>query len=90
MLFVLDHSEEVDKILANEPWSFDRHLVILQKLDTAVPIHDMGLNTVSLWVQVHIISVNFLSRGVAEDLCDAMGVVDCNTSDAKVNKGSFF
>ena len=90
MLFVLDHSEEVDKILANKPWSFDRHLVILQKLDTAVPIHDMGLNTVSLWVQVHIISVNFLSRGVAEDLCDTMGVVDCNTSDAKVNKGSFF
>ena len=50
----------------------------------------MALNIVSLWVQVHIIPINFLSRGVAEDLCDAMGVVDCNTSDAEVDKGSFF
>ena len=90
MLFVLDNSEEVDKILANELWSFDKHLVVLQKLDTAIPVHDMALNIVSLWVQVHIIPVNFLSRGLAKDLCDAMGVVDCNTSDAEVDKGSFF
>ena len=29
LLFVLDNKEEVDKILRGEPWSFDRHLVIL-------------------------------------------------------------
>ena len=52
LLFVFDNPEEVEKILASEPWSFDRHLVALQKLDKAVPVHEMPLNTVSLWVQV--------------------------------------
>lgn len=90
MLFVFDNSKEVEKILASELWSFDRHLVILQKQDNAIPIHDMALNTVLLWVQVHNISVSFLSRGVAEDLCDAMGIMDRNTSDMDVDRGNFF
>ncbi|XP_075654803.1 uncharacterized protein At4g02000-like [Castanea sativa] len=90
LLFVFDNAEEVEKFMASKPWSFDRHMVVLQKLDSAVPVHDMAFNTVSLWVQVHNIPVTFLSRGVAEDLCDAMGTVDCNSSDAEVDRGSFF
>ena len=30
MLFVFLDKEEVEKILAVEPWSFDRHIVLLQ------------------------------------------------------------
>lgn len=90
LLFVFDNAEEVEKILASEPRSFDRHLVVLQRLDNVIPIHDMALNTVSLQVQVHNIPISFLSRGVAEDLCDVMGIVDCNTSDVEVNRGSLF
>ena len=30
MLFVFSDKEEVEKILAAEPWSFDRHIVLLQ------------------------------------------------------------
>ena len=29
LLFVFDNREEVDKILSNAPWSFDKHLVVL-------------------------------------------------------------
>lgn len=36
--FVFDNVEEVDKIMASEPWSFDRHLVILHKLANVVPV----------------------------------------------------
>ncbi|KAK9996986.1 hypothetical protein SO802_021672 [Lithocarpus litseifolius] len=60
------------------------------KLDNAVPVHEMPLNTVSLWVQVHHILSGFLSRGVAEDLCDIMGIVDLSLTDVEVDRGSFF
>lgn len=90
LLFVFDNAEEVGKFLASEPWSFDRHLVVLQRLDNAILVHDMALNTISLWVQVYNISISFLSRGVAEDLCGVMGIVDCNTSNVEVDRGSFF
>ena len=29
MLFVFEEDEEVEKILVSEPWSFDKHLMIL-------------------------------------------------------------
>ena len=31
ILFTFDNEEEVDTIMANEPWSFDKHLMVLQR-----------------------------------------------------------
>ena len=88
-LFVFNNAEEVDKIMASEPWSFERHLVVLHKLENAVPVHEMAFNTVSLWVQVHDIPVRFLNKQVAKKLCEAVGVVDKNSKDEEVDGGSF-
>ena len=88
-LFVFDNVEKVDKIMASEPWSFDRHLVILHRLENAILVHEVAFNTVSLWVQVHNIPISFLNRKVAEELCKAVGVVDRNSKDGEVDGGSF-
>ena len=48
MLFVFDNAEEVNKILMSEPWSFDRHLVILQRLESATSMNALKLDSVSL------------------------------------------
>lgn len=42
ILFVFDTNEEVEKILASEPWSFDRHLVVLQMLEIVVIVRDLA------------------------------------------------
>ena len=76
--------------MASKLWSFNRHLVVLQKLDNAVLVHELSLNTVLLWVQVRNILVGFLNNSVVEDLCDAMGIVDHKMSDVEVDRGSFF
>lgn len=31
VLFTFDNKTKVDNILANEPWSFDKHLMVLQR-----------------------------------------------------------
>ena len=38
---------------------------------------------------MHHIPVS-LNRGVAEDLCEAIGVVDRSAKDTEVDRGSFF
>ena len=43
----------------------------------------------SLWVQVHEIPVSYLNREVAEELYEAIGVVDQNSKDEEVDGGSF-
>ena len=44
MLFVFDNKEEVDKIFAGEPWSYDRHIVLIQRYDKKVPIRELNFN----------------------------------------------
>ncbi|KAL0005887.1 hypothetical protein SO802_013448 [Lithocarpus litseifolius] len=90
MLFVFDNAEEVNKILSSEPWSFDRHLVLLQRLESSTSVQALKLDSVSIWVQVHHILVCFLNRGVAEDLCKAIRAVDKSAKDTEVDRGSFF
>lgn len=89
MLFVFDNKDEVEKILAGEPWSFDRHLVVLQKMDNTTPVQDLSLNKVSLWVQVHNIPFSFLNKGVMEELCEVVGEVNRSSKDADVEGGSY-
>lgn len=59
ILFVLYNNEEVEKILANEPWRFDRHLVVLQRLEIASRVRELAFNRVSICVQVHNIGQIF-------------------------------
>ena len=89
-LFVFDNAEEIEKILASEPWSFDRHLVVLQRVTNAAPVHEMVFKTVSLWVQVHDIPVSFWKREIAKELCDAVGIVNRESRVEEVDEGSFF
>ena len=90
MMFEFDNAEEVNKILRSEPWSFDRYLVVLQKLDNATPAHELNLNSVAIWVHVHNIPVTHLNQTMAEELCEVIGVVDHESNDNDVDRGSFF
>ena len=41
LLFVFDNKEEVEKILSLQPWSFDKHLVVLCCYHNATPISEL-------------------------------------------------
>nr|XP_023890894.1 uncharacterized protein At4g02000-like [Quercus suber] len=89
LLFVFDNKEEVDKILSSAPWSFDKHLVVLQWYDREVPIGAQKFETIPVWVQVHGIPVRFLNQKVAEELCEGAGSV-CKGNDITEMEGGSF
>ena len=89
LLFVFDNKEEVEKILNNATWSFDKHLVMTQWYDRQVPIRALNFDKIRVWVQVHVISVRFLNRKVVEDLCDVVGSV-CRLDDINEMDGGSF
>ena len=75
MLFVFDNLGDVDWILKNQPWSFDKLLVMLQRYNSDIPVRDLVFKTTLFWVQVHDILVRFMTRKVAEEICDTIGEV---------------
>ena len=57
VLFIFDSEEEIEKILEGEPWSFNKHLVMIQRYDHTILVRDLVFDRVSLWVQVHEIPI---------------------------------
>ena len=89
LLFVFDNKEKVDKIHSSAPWSFDKHLVILQWYDREVPIRALKFDTILVWIQVHDIPMRFLNHKVAEELCEVASSV-CREEDINEMDGGSF
>ena len=41
ILFTFNNKDDVDRVLSSEPWSFDKHLVVMQLYDNEMPIQDL-------------------------------------------------
>ena len=89
VLFVFDNLGDVDRILQNQPWSFDKHLVMLQRYNSDVSVRELIFKTTLFWVQVHDIPVRYMNRRVAEEICDIVGEVQKSVG-AVDDDGGFF
>ena len=89
LLYVFDNKKEVDKIFASEPWSFDKHLVVLQRFENNVPIRELSFTWTIMWVQIHDILFRYLNQRVAEEICEVVRAVDRTTSTDEMKGGNF-
>ena len=89
VLFGFDDERDVNRILMNQPWSFDKHLVVVMRYGNDVPFRALSFNMVMLWVQVYDISMRFMTTEVAENLFDIIGEV-VRSIGAETEEGSSF
>ena len=89
ILFSFDSKEDVDRILAVEPWSFDKHITVVERYDNVAVVDSSSLNTVAFLVQIHDIPLRFRNRGVAKQICEAMGNVIQTENPSECDGGSF-
>ena len=89
LLFTFEKKEEVERIMSNAPWSFDKHLVVLQWYDRGVPLQDLEFQRIPIWVQIHDVSFKFMNKTVAAKLCEVVGVVCQSSEEGETDGGSF-
>ena len=89
MLFSFDNRGDIDRIIKTEPWSFDKHLVVLTQYDKDTTLNPIEMKKVAFWVQVFDIPVRFRNREVAEQICEAIGTI-IHPSDAPDSDGGNF
>lgn len=90
ILFTFDNKANVDRILQSEPWSFDKHLVVMQRYEKEDSIQDLKFDKASFWVQLHGIPIRYMSMEAAEKISSVIGDVSCPTVSKDTDKGSFF
>ena len=89
ILFSFKDKEDVDRIMDNEPQSFDKHLVVLQRYENDRPLDDIKYDRTTFWVQVHGLPLRYMTIEAAEKLCGGVGEV-IKQSDSKVYDGGNF
>lgn len=50
ILFVFNNLTNVDQIILNQPRSFDKHLIVIQRHESDTPAHDIIFKYATFWV----------------------------------------
>ena len=75
VLFVYSDKSDVDQVIRREPWSFDKHLVALKKVEKYADIKNLLFDHTNMWVQIHDVPIG-LTWKAAKDIVSVVGRVD--------------
>ena len=50
MLFIFSKQSDIDRVLAGEPWSFDKNLVALKRIRCQIEMKGLIFDSASFWV----------------------------------------
>lgn len=89
MLFAFELEFDVEKVLMGEPWSFDRHLVVLKRYDGFSPMVAVDFSNTMFWVQIHNLPICLLTPDVALETRDTLGEVNKSEDSSHMVGGNF-
>ncbi|KAL0001421.1 hypothetical protein SO802_015202 [Lithocarpus litseifolius] len=87
VLFVFMEESDIDKVLAGEPWSFDKNLVALKRVSRPAEVRGLNFDWVSFWIQVHDLPLGSLNMRIASDIVSTAGMVISGSGDAEEFEG---
>jgi hypothetical protein len=84
---VFDDTLDLERVLANEPWSFDKFLVVFKQHCDDTLIDDLWFSHVSFWVQIHNLPVRRMTEDSAAVIGKTLGQVE-RVADKEDERGS--
>ena len=75
VLFLFSDKLDVDRVLLGEPWSYDKHLVSLCRMEKNAAVKDLVFDKTSFWVQIHDLPVGEMNPKAAAKIGKVCGQV---------------
>ena len=76
LVFVFEDEADRERVIMGEPWAYDKHLVILQRIEEDEAIEEVAFQETSFWVQLHGLRVRWMNHEVATILGLSLGKLD--------------
>ena len=90
VLFVFSDKTDANKVLLGEPWSYDKYLVSLCRLEKNSAVKDLVFDRTAFWVQLHDIPVSDMTPEAAAEIGKVCGDVLPGIRDWGNQDGSTF
>lgn len=75
VLFVFSDKVDAERFLMGEPWSYDKHLVSLRRLEQSVMVKELEFNRLLFWVQLHDLPIGDMNPQTACEIAEIIGEV---------------
>ena len=90
VLFTFRDEIDMERVIANGPWSFDKFLIILQRIEDDDQIEQIKFRHISLWVQIHNLPVHHLSEEAGWKIGATLGTIErVDTKDERRGGGNY-
>uniref|UniRef100_A0A2N9ICC4 CCHC-type domain-containing protein n=1 Tax=Fagus sylvatica TaxID=28930 RepID=A0A2N9ICC4_FAGSY len=75
LVFAFEDEADRERVMLGEPWAYDKHLVVLQRVEEDEAIAEVEFKYTSFWVQLHGIPVRRMNHEVASILGSFLGQI---------------
>lgn len=89
LLFVFELEIDAERVLATEPCSFDKHIVIFTRYDFSIPTRNLSFTTTTFWVQIHGLPMSILGPEIAMGIGETIGTVSLSEHYNEMVGGDF-
>jgi 14-3-3 protein epsilon len=72
-LFQFSHELDMERVLQGGPWTFDNHMLIVERVQVGMQIENIPLHHVDFWVQVHNLPVGLMALKVGKTMANYIG-----------------
>ena len=76
-------------MLQSKPWTFDKHLVVMERYNTNSSVDELKLDRTSFWVQVHGLPIKFMNVRAVENIYEVLGRVIPTANPRESEGGNF-
>lgn len=75
-IFTFNDIIDVERVIQNGPWAYERSLVVCQRVENNIPINEIAFTHSLFWVQIHELPVLSLTQEVIETIGQTLGIVE--------------
>ena len=75
MFFDFEDEGDFERVLEHEPWTYDKHLVIFERVLENVPITAIPFKFTTFWVQIHDLPIYCMTPATRDSIGNSLGKV---------------
>ena len=76
LVIVFDEEADRERVLQGEPWAYDKHLIVFQRIAEEEAIEEVNFSEISFWIQLHGLPVRKMTQESAILLAAPLGVIE--------------
>ena len=76
VIFLFVNTVEMEWVIANGPWSFDKFLILLKRVDDDSSFSKVVFNSCAFWVQFHDLPPCHMSTAMCGKIGSTLGMVE--------------